>query len=831
MELGEIKKKIAEDKAKTTSSYRRYPVRFLFMELNNNTQNEIMDLVKSGNGELLELSDYIMQKNDGWLTKSRFMQVINSHVSNEKDTYVVGFSEMIRFYSRKEIESTVVSLFDIENGNITDIDSSSRRIYFICFSMMDNVYRVLQNCFSRIDLIDPFINSDYELSGKYREICFVSDEYADSIKSNKITTSVDWIGLWRNSEVLDFNKPIWCCSASLFEWHKKASPDNAFQIDIVENTKQYLNKSLNYSIDFDYRKSDEMYWGQLLSDIEKRHITKSINEVVSEILGIDTSKMEALAGKLFTSNVAYEKWLIRNFVFTCASDSFLNRVLKFTTPGSTKDFLLNIWLQGYRISNQGMLDERLEIIKEVNKYADSYTPEDEIYGEIVKGVSQSINVPLSESAVKYGIDYFEIGKSYEIAESEMKIRVGSYFNKIFKPAYTGRSNAEKEFLINLYAFGFLEKGDMQIMYPDFYSYLYGGADNLINGNDACKVYLKEYRKSKVYNSDTSYIADYYNGGCASAANFYEMYYDIEKQDVIVERLSNDATDIYVIDGVGAEYMPLLVDLLWKYSYEVECCEYGMAHLPSITDVNKSYLSKLPLKEWIVDFDRDVIHGDIYHTTVNIRKAFDTLDKIIKDITTESFGRRIVITADHGATARARWTNTPKKYDFSQADHEGRCCKIPSKENFTNCDDYIVYEDEVTPGIAYLVSLNDTSLLNRPKYEDHGGATIEEMLVPVIVANPQGTKQKTSYKVLDEKLQVSGLDKVVRFVIKPEPEEAFIVESDGTKHELVKDGNAYTTELSSGRVQNIYVQVEDKEYKFTTENIARKNMEGDDGFDD
>ena len=831
MELEEIKEKIAEDKAKTTTSYRRYPVRFLFMELNNNTQDEIMDLVKSGNGELLELSDYIMQKDDGWLTKSRFMQVINSHVSNEKDTYVVGFSEMIRFYSRKEIESTVVSLFDIENHNIMDFNSSSRRIYFICFSMMDNVYRVLHNCFSRIDLIDPFINSDYEISGKYREICFVSDEYANNIKTNKITTSVDWIGLWRNSQILDFTKPIWCCSASLFEWHKKASPDNAFQIDIVKNTKQYLQKKYNYNIDFPYEKSDDLYWEQLLRDIEMIQSASSMKDVIEQILEVDASKMDILAGKLFTSNSPYKKWLIRNYVSTSAPDSFFNRVLEFSAPGSTKDFLLNIWIQGYKISNQGMLSERMEIIKEINKYADSYIPEEDIYCEIINGISKSIDVPLSGNSVKYGVDYIEISKSYEIAEAEMKIRVGNYFKKIFKPAYTGFSNAEKEFLINLYAYDFLEKDDMQMMYPSFYSYLNGGGDNLVSGNDEYKIYLKEYRKSKVLNKDTPYIEDYYKSGCASASNLYEMYYDIEKQDITVDRLRNESTDVYVLDGVGAEYLPLLIELLKKNSYEIETCEYSMSHLPSITEVNKSYLSKIPLKKWIVDFDRDVIHGDVYHTTVNLRKAFDTLEKLVKDVTTESFGRRILITADHGATARARWTNTPKKYDYSQADHEGRCCKISSKEGYSNCVDYIVYEDEVTPGKAYLVSLNDTSLCNRPKYEDHGGATIEEMLVPVIVANPEGAKPKTSYRVVDEKIQVSGLDKVVRFVIKPEPEIAFLVEADGTKHELKKEGKSYITELYSGRVQNISVQIEDKEYKFTTENVARKNMEGDDGFDD
>ena len=92
MNIGEIKEKIAEDKAKNTSSYRRYPVRFVFMEMNNKTQSEIEDLVKSADGELLELSDYIMKKDDGWMTKSRFIQIIKNNTSSTKDTYVLGFS-------------------------------------------------------------------------------------------------------------------------------------------------------------------------------------------------------------------------------------------------------------------------------------------------------------------------------------------------------------------------------------------------------------------------------------------------------------------------------------------------------------------------------------------------------------------------------------------------------------------------------------------------------------------------------------------------------------------------------------------------------------------
>lgn len=832
MNLDELKLQIEKDKAKTTSSYRRYPVRFLFMELNNNTQSEILDLVKSNNGELLELSDFIMKKDDGWLTKSRFIQVIKNEVSKTKDTFVVGFSEMIRFYSRKEIESTVLSLFDIENNNIMDPECSSRRIYFICFSMMDNVYKVLQNSFSRKDLIDPFLNADYELSGEYRQICFVSDEYADNIKKNKITTSVEWIGLWRHSEIIDFSYPIWCCSASLYEWHKKASPDNAFQIDSISNTKSYLGKVLGYEIDFIYQKAEDDFWKKLLEEFERVKGNNSLKQVIGSSLGVNIDYTYYLAGKYITTEDAYEKWLIKNYVTSYMSDSFFARVLNHLSAYTNNELLMTVWLQGYKISNAAMLKERLEIIKELNKYADAFIPEKEIKNEIVEGMANELSVSFSLLEKQDDIALIELSKQSGQPLDGMKSRLMAYYSGVFKPAYTGISTTEKEFLINLFANDVItDKDEIRLMYPALYAYLFGSGDNLILGKDEYKIYLDSYRRSKIKSEDTPYLKNYYSSGCANADNLYSMYYGMEKQDNLVQKVLDDESNVYVIDGVGAEYIPLLIELIKINKYDIELCDMATAHLPSITEVNKAYLSKINIKKWIVEFDRDVIHGEFYKSTNNTRKALDVLSRIIKDIISESYGKRIIITSDHGATARAKWTETKKKYDFTNSDHEGRCSKLLTGENYENTVDYIVYEDEINSGNKYVISLNETSLLNRPKYEDHGGATMEELLVPVVVAVPQGKKPKTIYKVIDEKLNVSGLDKLVRFSIIPNTDDAVVVDGDGNKHSLENVGGIYQAELTSGKEQSISVLIEDNVFSFKTVNNAKKNMEGDDGFDD
>jgi hypothetical protein len=111
--------------------------------------------------------------------------------------------------------------------------------------------------------------------------------------------------------------------------------------------------------------------------------------------------------------------------------------------------------------------------------------------------------------------------------------------------------------------------------------------------------------------------------------------------------------------------------------------------------------------------------------------------------------------------------------------------------------------------------------------------MEEMLVPVIVADITGDiSAKTVYRVLDEKTEVSGLDKNVAFYISPDPSDAAsLIETDGSAHLLKKEGEFYTTELSSGREQEITIVIGEQEFKFKIKNKSKNNMQGDDGFDD
>lgn len=833
MDINELKSRISEDKKRVTSSYRRYPVRFVFMEMSHKTQDEIMDLVKNTNGELLELSDFIMKKDDGWMTKSRFIQIIKENTAKTKDTYVLGFSELIRFFSKKEIETTILSLFDIENQNITDDTSGQRRIYFICFSMVDNIYSVLQGCFPRKELINPFINPDYEPSGYYREVCFVSNDYIDEIKKNKITSSVEWLGLWRHSDLIDFTCPIWCCSENLYEWHKKASPDNAFQIDVVTNAKDYIKKCYGIKIDFVYYVEDSEYWNELKDKCISTENPRTVQEIICKELGIDIDSTAALVGEFINTDDGFTRWLIKNYTCTYLINTYLAKVFRLSKSFSNKELMALIWKQGYTTNDTELLSERSQIIKELSKYADSSTPEDEIQEIIIDGVRNELSIDSVDAEDQSEIRLERISAKTGRDILELRNHLLTYYLRIFKPAYTGLSNSEKEFVLSLYSNEVLQKDEIKSIYPSLYYYLYGTAESSISGKEECKEYLKAYRVSKAAGKDNEYLQQYYNSGEANSNTLYSIYYALPRQDQVVSSVAS-TSNLYVIDGLGAEYLPLLVELIKNKGYQVESCDYAVCHLPSITNVNKAYLSRLQIKDWILSFDRTVIHGDFYKTSQNLRKAFDVLEKIVKEIVSEAGDNRIVITSDHGATARAKWVDTKKKYSFENADHEGRCCAISDKSAYNDNVDYIVFEDEEKPGSPYLISLNATSLNNRPRYEDHGGATLEEILVPVIIAVPAtsiNVNQK-NYRVLCEKQEVSGLDKTVSFSVIPIPDSPiYLVESDGDKQELKLNGSIFVAELKTGKDQDVTVVVDEKEYRFHIDNKSKKNMEGDDGFDD
>lgn len=421
-----------------------------------------------------------------------------------------------------------------------------------------------------------------------------------------------------------------------------------------------------------------------------------------------------------------------------------------------------------------------------------------------------------------------MNQEYEFSEEQQK-KVAAGIIKNLLPVVTDSSKYERQIIVWLYRLNLLNNNQLSEIYPAFSDYL-SGIDLIApygDETDKFDTYFSTYRKCR---SQKSYESNYENliaEWNSDEDAFYSWYTNVKLRypETILKAL-NFQGDVYVIDGLGAEFMGYLAALLKKAKMEIIHSEYAKVHLPSITSVAKKCYDNSFI--WITDYDQDVIHGKTYYHVENIERSLFYIQKIIDRIASESGGNGFAIIADHGATVGHKLKKKDKKYNFKNSDHDGRCCLLKDGEAVGNGVDYAVYTNP--DGQNWIVSLTGQSLYNSSKYEVHGGGTPEEVIVPVIIAKKSCTTS-VSYRVKPEKLKVSGLDKTVLVKIRPLPKQVQLIAKDGTNCEMKynEETKEWVGILKRGIAQNIDVLVENQKFSFRT--IPSTKMGGNDGFDD
>ena len=253
-------------------------------------------------------------------------------------------------------------------------------------------------------------------------------------------------------------------------------------------------------------------------------------------------------------------------------------------------------------------------------------------------------------------------------------------------------------------------------------------------------------------------------------------------------------------------------------------------MPSITDINKSKIIKYD--KWVLDFDKERIHGNIYNSKQSIPDSLDFLRKMIDKVIDDNPASTICITADHGCTCQSKLINSNKKYSFKGTNHEGRCMEISSGEemNIPKSDDYFIFED-IVQSKKYLISLNNTSLDSKPIREAHGGATIEECFVPCIVFSNDNNSIIYNIKMIKD--TVNGLDKEIKVEISPKPHTipSFIDENGMQGLFKEEKDNIWSTTIFKVASQNIKILIDDYKCDLFIKSSSGISMKGEDGFDD
>ncbi len=274
---------------------------------------------------------------------------------------------------------------------------------------------------------------------------------------------------------------------------------------------------------------------------------------------------------------------------------------------------------------------------------------------------------------------------------------------------------------------------------------------------ATTAYFKEYRRHKVSGSITD--------------SFVKRAYDFvvpktyPYRDAILAELQTQAdVALLVVDAMGAEYMPLLLALAKRRGMNIESQAVVAAKLPTETIFNSIKWDGARILPEIKSIDNIVHHGASKHEAsipernfAETLRVFETeiMNRIADGLTQFN---RVVVTADHGASRLAviahnegkgmtlPWDGQPDDWRYSLAPHGAT--RPPELEQ--------EYFPETKKTYWIVRGYNRLPKKGGKLYELHGGATLEERLVPIVVFTrnavaevPKQLGRKTTADVVDE----------------------------------------------------------------------------------
>lgn len=834
--------KLIIDDKKKINTYDRYPIRFLFMKLYKDTFKDITDLydrlTKERNRnslfnpvEIIKLSD-LLTFDDAWLTKQKLYDVVRQ-LNPQKDYLILGFSELARFYSKSDLQSLILSFMtDIESEAI----NKKQRIYFICFSLYEKLEEVLK-INGRNANINPIICPEDFMDSDSICVYYANSNFAaSSINKNIINNSSDWLSLYERKNI-DYSQGIVCLSDTLVSIYEKAKPDNFVEIYKIDTYFSLLVRMFGMKLS---KKDESMFeddfWKKIF-DLTKIYSTISIRTIALKYLDVQTinsdnfisifKKSDLFGKKLLLiylyeneNDIKYSYYLIElleksidNSFNTFVSDvvTYFNNLFD-TAQFSARNYYINK-LYDEKIINREYQKE--DLLKTLNSCFNSFL------------LSQIFNAKIEdEDLTKINLDIF-VNKYHQDPNYAKKV-MHDFYSKILSKAIIGRFQIEQYIVMNLVSNWFISVEEATSIYPDLGLYLGNPINQYINSSKYwLSEYIFEYRVSKIVSSGTQKFVSFSQRN--DEAYMYKWYLDstLEHQQDLINH--NTFDKLIILDGVGIEYFDFLTSIILENGRYVNFADYAKTYLPSITSINKAKISNYD--KWIIDFDKDIIHGKIYNNCKTIPDSLAFLRDMVMQLIEDNPDSAVCITADHGCTCQSKIIETQKKYNFKSNDHEGRCMEILTGiTDITKSNDYCIYSDLVTSK-NYLISLNNYSLDDKPIHECHGGGTVEECFVPCIVFST--SKEIKNYNIRPLKTTVNGLDKKVLIEINPKPvKNPILIEENGNQNILsLEKDNIWSSEVSIVSSQKIKIVIDDYECCIDIMSSSGISRRGDDGFDD
>lgn len=458
-------------------------------------------------------------------------------------------------------------------------------------------------------------------------------------------------------------------------------PESVFPITVVKNPYEAICKKVKkLSISRDEGSDD--YWDAFLADINQH----GSMEAVFDNYGFDGSLNDFYSR---ISGDTYHNWLYYIYLLT------------------NKDVINNEYLNVVFQKSSGFSEFKscfLNCISQIPHTQGNYY---ELYAMRKKIAKQFPEPEIAE---------FVINNRFNTEESFFRLTDNTLTEK-------------QEVIADIAQHGFKDK--LEIIYPDLHRYIKKYAFNTNEMRDLLTTYFDDYKKQKIENKlDDDFLEQ------VNKLAVERVYNRLQTRDEIVASIERDGTFLFWIDALGVEYLGYIVACAERCGL-VSSVKIGRADLPTITSINKGFYETWPegQKRKIGELD-DVKHkeaGGYKYGTGNQQFAVHLakeLEIISEAISTASIMlnlkqyERCVIASDHGASRLAVLRNKEEKYDTdTQGEHSGRCCK-----SFDGYDLEFATEEN---GYIVLADYGRFKGSRAANVEVHGGASLEEVVVPII----------------------------------------------------------------------------------------------------
>ena len=271
-------------------------------------------------------------------------------------------------------------------------------------------------------------------------------------------------------------------------------------------------------------------------------------------------------------------------------------------------------------------------------------------------------------------------------------------------------------------------------------------DNISLADDLT-YYFNRYKYQKIRNCIDDDFIEYVDKYAIE-----RPYNKLRCRSAVTRTIDKEGVQAYFIDALGAEHLGYI---------QAKCREYGMisdiqivrCELPSITSINKEFKERFETRD-VKDLDDLKHHSTIYlyercQLPIHLFEELKVIDKElrnIRDLLRSHGAQKAVIFSDHGASRLAViYKHENEKIELEEkGKHSGRCCRCEQNPNL----DQAAYEN----GWAVLANYERFKGGNKAQGEVHGGASLEEVVVPIVTLTLR--PEKVEYHLVDQKVKYS-----------------------------------------------------------------------------